>query len=147
MSKPRDGSRWRSRIRIPQLIGITNSSDGFTFTGSSRPGSSLTHKSILRLETQEASDTRIFRIETALILKFHWFVEIVSNISIYLMWFEMTRSAPKWSRSDRRTPIKPTEDQELNCICTYSEICECQPPDFVPASDLRLIFNSWSEIM
>ena len=71
---------------------------------------------------------------------------MVCNISIYLMWFEMTRSAPKWSRSDRRRPIKPTESQKLNPFCTYSEIFDCEPPGCVSASDLRLTFNSWSEI-
>ena len=82
----------------------------------------------------------------ATILKFYRLVKIVCNISIYLMWFEMTRTAPKWSRSDRRRPIKPTENQKLNPFCTYSEIFDCEPPGCVSASDLRLTFNSWSEI-
>ena len=129
MSKSRDWSRWRSRIVKPHLTGIRNSSDGFT---------------IRSLNFLYGSRALIFEIAT--ILKFYRFVKIVCNISIYLMWFEMTRTAPKWSRSDRRRPIKPTENQKLNPFCTYSEIFDCEPPGCVSASDLRLTFNSWSEV-
>ena len=141
MSKSRDWCPWRSRIVIPHLTRIRNSSDGFIIH------SLNTVYGLYNMALEAVLKHRKYlTLETASILKFHRLVKLVCNISIYLMWFEMTRTAPKWSRLNRRRPRKPTENQKLNPFRTYSEISDCEPPGCVSASDLRLTFNSTSEI-